>query len=142
MNEDCVEKNLNPYLLYFPKNKLSKSVTVGSGRTGSGRAGSGRAGSSLQMIQLVLKFLELYFNFSAFLKVLKLFECWWGDPYMTANKKFIRLAHSKLPWFLFFSLESSIQSSRRTSGHTIPELKASSFDVHNMSKTYKENRWK
>ena len=36
-NEDCVEIS-RVYLLYFPKNKLSESVTVGPGQ--SGRAGS------------------------------------------------------------------------------------------------------
>ena len=57
-NEDCV-KISRPYLLYFPRNKLSKSVTVGS-----------------------------------VLKVLELFECRRGDPYITANRNFVCFAHS------------------------------------------------
>ena len=82
LNEDCV-KMLCPYLLYFPRNKASKSVTVGSGRF------------------IVLnnsaspKMVEIYFNFFLFfLKILELFGCRRGDPYMTANRNFVRFAHS------------------------------------------------
>ena len=30
-----------------------------------------------------------------FLKVLELFDCRQGDPYMTANRNFVRFAHSE-----------------------------------------------
>ena len=39
LNEDFVKISLS-YLIYFSRNKPSKSVTVGMGRAGTGQAGS------------------------------------------------------------------------------------------------------
>ena len=72
LNEDCV-KISGPYLLYFLRNKPSKSVTFGPSR----------------------KEIELSFNFFRFiLKVSELSECRRGYLYMTANRNFVRFAHS------------------------------------------------
>ena len=59
--EDFIEdyaKISRPYLLYFPRNKPSQTVTVELGR-----AGPSGAGSSFQMFQLVLKWLHKFISF-------------------------------------------------------------------------------
>ena len=59
MNEDCV-KISRYYLLYFLRNKLSKSVTVEPGQ-------SGRAGSSFKCSASPKMVINFYFNFFRFI---------------------------------------------------------------------------
>ena len=56
------------------------------------RAGSGRARCDSASSKIVIKIHFNYFRF--FLKVLELFECRRGNPYKTANRNFVRIAHS------------------------------------------------
>ena len=101
LNKDCV-KISGSYLSYFLRNKPSKSVTVGSGRAGSGRVGPGRAGPGRVGRFIILNdsagpkmVIHLYLTFFRFiLKVLEPIECRQADPYMTANRNFVRFAHS------------------------------------------------
>ena len=74
------------YHLHSPWNKLSKSVTVGSGQF----IISNISASLKIVIQICFHF------FKFFLKVLELFECRRGDPYMTANRNIVRFAQSYL----------------------------------------------
>ena len=94
-NGDC-NKISGLYLLYFPRNEPSKSVTVEPSRPG--RLGPDRVGSAFKAIQLVLLWHTNYFNFFDFLErfqsCLNVSELFRGDPYMTANKNFVRYAHS------------------------------------------------
>ena len=53
---------------------------------------SDRAGSLFKMIQLVLNGHENVFHFLHFLKVLEPFDCGRDDPYMTANRNFVRFS--------------------------------------------------
>ena len=69
LNQDCGEMS-RFYLEYFPRKKWA----VKECHT--------RAGP-------IHCFKSLYF-----LKVLGLFECRWGDPYMTANRNLVRFAYS------------------------------------------------
>ena len=65
-----------------------------------GRVGSGRliilydSASPKMVIKMYLHF------FDFFLKVLELFECRRGDPYITANGNFVRFAHLQLQTLL------------------------------------------
>ena len=74
LNKDCV-KIPRPYFSYFPRNKPSKRVIVGSGQflilNNSARP------------EMVIKMSIVFLQF--FLKVLKLFECPRGDTYITAK---------------------------------------------------------
>ena len=83
MNKVCV-KISRLYLSNFLRNKPSKSVTVGPGRF--------IVLNDSADPKMVIK---LYFNFyDFFLKVLEQSEGRRGDPYMTANRNFVRFAHS------------------------------------------------
>ena len=89
LNEDGV-KISRLCRIYFPRNYVSKSVTVGSARIELGRVGPGQFivlddSASFKMV------IKIYFNF---FKVLELFECRRGDPCMTDNMNFVRFAHS------------------------------------------------
>ena len=78
LNEDCIQISLL-CLVYFPGNKPSKSVTVHRFKRFS----------SLKIV------INMYFNFFRLLvKVLELFECRRGNPYITANRDIVRFAHS------------------------------------------------
>ena len=82
LNEDFV-KILRPCLLYFPRNKPTKSVMVGLGRF----IVLNDSASPKMAIQI-------YLNISRFLlMVLELLECRRGNPYVTVNKNCIRFAH-------------------------------------------------
>ena len=84
LNEDCV-KISRSYLLLFTKNKPSKSVTVGSGWF--------IILNNSAIPKMVIKmFLDL-FRFKK-KKVLELFECQQGDPYMTVSRNFVCFAPS------------------------------------------------
>ena len=73
MNEDFV-KISHLYLIYFPKNKPSNSVTVRSGRVQPGRFIVLNDSASPEMV------IKIYFNFfRLFLKVLELFQYRRGD---------------------------------------------------------------
>ena len=80
-NEGCI-KISRLYLVYFQRNKPSKSIT----------AGSDRAGSSFQAIQLALNLSYNLISISSnFFKVLKVD----GQTHiMTANRNFVRFSHS------------------------------------------------
>ena len=65
-------------LSYFPRNEPLKSVTVGSIRF--------NILNDSACLKMVIKI---------YLKVLELFECCRGYPYMTANRNFVRFAHSQ-----------------------------------------------
>ena len=83
LNENCV-KISRSYLLYYPRNKPSKSIIAGPDwfivLNDS---------ASLKMV------IKMYFNFLRFfLKVLKLSECRRGDLYMTTNGNLVRFTHS------------------------------------------------
>ena len=82
LNEDCV-KISGSYLLYFLRNKPSKSDTVGSGQVGPGQFIILNYSASPKMV------IKIYFNLFRFLKVLEVFECSRGDPYTTANRNFV-----------------------------------------------------
>ena len=81
-----VSKFYDPYLLYLPRNKPSKSITVWPGLF------------ILLNDSICPKMvIKVYFNFFRFFKkILELFECRRGDSYMSANRNFIRFAHSGL----------------------------------------------
>ena len=74
--------------------EISRQRALRPSRAGPGRVGSGRfiilndsAGPKM-VIHLYLTF------FRFFLKVLEPNECRQADPYMTANRNFVRFAHS------------------------------------------------
>ena len=72
------------YFLYFPRNKKLKSVTVRSGRI-----------IVLNNSASPKMAIKMYFNFfNSFLKVLELFECRRGNPYITVNRIFVHYADS------------------------------------------------
>ena len=79
LNEDFV-KISRFYLTYFPEYNPSKNVTVGSDRFNLNDAASPK---------MVIK---MYFNI--FPIFLKLFECCTGNPFMTANRNFVRFGPS------------------------------------------------
>ena len=84
LNDDRV-KIWRLYLLDFPRNKLSKSVTVGSDRFIVLNDST-----SPKMI------IKIYFNFfQIFVKVLELFGCCWGKPYTTADGNFVSFAQQR-----------------------------------------------
>ena len=64
----------------------SNSVKVGPGRAGV------RPVHRFNESTNPIMFINIYFNF--FVKVLKLFEYPRGDPYMTADRNFVRFTHS------------------------------------------------
>ena len=65
------------YLFYFLRNMPSKNVMVGRFIVLNDSASS-------EMV------IQIYFHFFRyFLKVLELFECRRGDPYMTTNRNFV-----------------------------------------------------
>ena len=66
------------YLLYFPKKNRQRALPVGPGRF----IVLNDSASPKMIIKMYL----------IFFKVLKLFECRRGDPYMTANKNFVRFS--------------------------------------------------
>ena len=89
------------HLIYFPKNKLSKSVTVGPVR--------GRPVHRFKQFSL---YRNIYFYpFRFILKVLEMFEYRRGDLYMTVNGNFVRFTHSwKCISFFFYIFFSSFNS--------------------------------
>ena len=68
----------------YQSNKQSKSVTVGPGQF----IVLNDSASSKMFIKFDCNFLRF------FEKVLQLSECQRGDPYRTANRNFVRFAHS------------------------------------------------
>ena len=71
-----------PYLLYFSRNKPSKSVTVWPVHR-------------FKWFSQSCGYKTLFqFFFRFVFKVLELFECSRGDPYMTANRNFVRFAQT------------------------------------------------
>ena len=68
---------------------ISKGITVGSDRVVPGRFNVLNDSASPKMV------IEMYFIFFRFFeKVLELFECRRGDPYMTANRNFVCFSYS------------------------------------------------
>ena len=83
LNELCVKISRH-YLLYFPpRNKPSKAVTVGPDRF--------IVSNDLASPKMVIK---MHLHFSNFYKVLELIECRRRELHMTANRNFVRFAHS------------------------------------------------
>ena len=78
---ECCAKIARTYILYFPRNKPSKSVAVGSGRS------------------IALKYSaspKIVIGFRFFLvDVLERFESRRGVPYTTANRNLVHFAHSR-----------------------------------------------
>ena len=76
--------------------EISRQRALWSGWAGPGQVVSGRlivlnCSASPKMV------MKKYFNFFRFyLKDLEMFECRRGDPYITANRSFVRFAHSYL----------------------------------------------
>ena len=110
MYEDRVKLS-RLYLLYFPKNKSSKSVIVRPGRF--------IVSASPKMV------IKLYFNFFLFsLKVLELSEYRRGNPYMTANIKSSSWDFSPVEGKLIIKLIFKILTDTND-----PEKCASPFDI-------------
>ena len=77
LNENCVIISRLFYLLYFPRNRPSKSVTIGPCRF----IILNDSASPKMVINIYLK------NYRCFSKVLELFECRRGNLYITANSR-------------------------------------------------------
>ena len=72
------------FILYCQRNRPRQSVTVWPGWF-----------NVLNHSATPKMIIKIYFNlFQFLLKVLELFECLRGDPYMIANRNFVRFTHS------------------------------------------------
>ena len=79
-----------PHLLYVPRNKTSKSVTVGPSRVGMVHCFKW---FSYVLLKWSWKFISVFFRY--FLNVLELFECCQSDPCMTHNSNYVRFTQSE-----------------------------------------------
>ena len=85
--------------IFYTFCEISRQRELLLGQAGLGRIGSGWPGPGRFLVlndpaspKTVLKMYLHFFIF--FLKVLELLECRRGDPYMIANRNFVRFAHS------------------------------------------------
>ena len=81
LNKDYI-KIVRPYLLYFPRNKSSKSIMVESDRF----AVVNDTASPIMVTQIYLDF---------FYRFIELFECRRGDLHMAANRNFALLPRNR-----------------------------------------------
>ena len=83
LNKNCVQISC-PHMFCFQRNKPSKNVMIRSGRDDSSLILSDSASPKKSQKNI----------FQLFSKDLELLKCSQGDPYMTANRNFVRFAHS------------------------------------------------
>ena len=75
--------------ILYSSREISRQIALRSGRVGSNQfIISNDSASSIMIIKIYLNF------FRFFSKVLELFECHRGNPYMNVNRKCVRFAHS------------------------------------------------